>query len=269
MTNALVRFWSTFRRGDAPHLHPDDADHLRKIGKTLRRVKATSFDEFIHGPDFGKRDGRLHLSLLPAPYLGDLDGADIFLLLMNPGVATHSYIEQSDPRYLRLWEATLRQSFDGERFPNHCIDPRNAWSGGYQWWERKFRSIATKLVETKAQPDHFSAFQEISQRVAAIELSPYHSISRPDLGLIGGLPSTVAAREFVASDLLPRVAEGRAIVLVTRSGADWNLSFPKDRSGVYVYGKGQARSASFAQEFDGVIPILERLAQPRAAAGPP
>ncbi|KAB2886834.1 MAG: hypothetical protein F9K34_00995 [Albidovulum sp.] len=262
MTNALVDFWSGFQRGEAPHVHPDDEEFLRKIGKTLPQVEARNFHSFIRGNDFGKRDGRLHVSLLPAPYLGDLERADIFVLLLNPGVAPHSYLEQTDRRYLRMWENTVRQRLAGEEFPNHSIDPRNAWSGAYHWWEKKFRSIAAKLVETKAQPNYYSALREISRRVAAIELCPYHSVSRPDLGLIGQLPSTDAARKFLKQDLLPRAREARAIILVTRSSKHWSDCFPGNRDGVYVYDQGQARSASFSHKFDGKAPIEQRLCPP-------
>lgn len=257
MVNALVEFWLAFTPSEPPHIHPADAEFLEQSGRTVTQVEARDFGSFVRSSDFGKWDGRFHLSLLPAPYLGDLDRADIFLLLINPGVALQSYLEQADHRYLELWEKTLRQRLDGTAFPNYAVDPANSWCGAYQWWEKKFRRIACELVQSKSQPSYISALREISRRVAAIELNPYHSISRPNLNSLGQLPSTIAARQFVRSNLLPRAAEGRAIVVVTRGGDKWGIE--DNVSGVYIYDKTQARSASFSLSVNGKTPILDRL----------
>ncbi|WP_413870926.1 hypothetical protein [Albidovulum sp.] len=257
MANALVEFWSAFAPSEPPHIHPADAEYLEQSGRTMSHVEARDFGSFIRSPDFGKWNGRFHLSLLPAPYLGDLDRADIFLLLINPGVALQSYLEQADGRYLELWERTIHQRLDGTAFPNYTVDPANAWCGAYQWWEKKFRRIACELVQSTSQPSYMSALREISRRVAAIELNPYHSISRPNLKPLAQLPSTIAARKFVASDLLPRAAEGRAIVVVTRARADWGID--GNVKGVHVYDNTQARSASFSLPINGKAPILDRL----------
>ena len=64
------------------------------------------------------------LSLLPVPYGGDLQVAEIFVLLLNPGFAfADYYAETRVPEYRHRLERTLAQDFDGTDFPFLWLDP--------------------------------------------------------------------------------------------------------------------------------------------------
>lgn len=53
----------------------------RNVGKVILR----SHREFIRHPAFGD-DSSLHLGLLPVPYQGNLSKADVFVIMLNPGL---------------------------------------------------------------------------------------------------------------------------------------------------------------------------------------
>ena len=54
--------------------------------------------------------GVLHLGLLPMPFAGRLDRADIFILLLNPGFRPSDYFaEFRDEAFRKAWSDNIRQ----------------------------------------------------------------------------------------------------------------------------------------------------------------
>ena len=74
----------------APFALPGDQQALQQWGE--RTVIHDSFDSYVDDDVFGLPDRRLHLGLVPAPYLGNLARADIFLLLLNPGLGPAEFL---------------------------------------------------------------------------------------------------------------------------------------------------------------------------------
>src|SRR5690242_4396136 len=92
MPNELINFWRQCELTSAPFAHPDDLPVLRQNGGRLIDAERVNFDAFIAGRRFGDfKDHRLHLSLLPIPYEGDLARAEIVILLLNPGFSYADY----------------------------------------------------------------------------------------------------------------------------------------------------------------------------------
>jgi len=88
----IVEFWSKCPLGRPPFVHPDDRDALETSGPGVLKLPALDFKRFIRSERFGDfEDRRFHLSLLPMPYVGDLERADIFLLTLNPGCKVSDY----------------------------------------------------------------------------------------------------------------------------------------------------------------------------------
>jgi hypothetical protein len=82
----LTGFWSRCDLRTAPFAHPDDWPILRRRNGRYIDEERLDFEEFLRSSRFGAfEDDRLHLSLLPVPYVGDLQRADIVVLLLNPG----------------------------------------------------------------------------------------------------------------------------------------------------------------------------------------
>ena len=91
----LLSEWSKaadqWNPGSAPYMLGDDVGWL----KSDDIVTYHSWDEARQAPDFygpdRKKDKRLHLGLLPVPFMGDLLNASIYVLMTNPGVTRDDY----------------------------------------------------------------------------------------------------------------------------------------------------------------------------------
>jgi hypothetical protein len=129
-------------------------------------------------------------------------------------------------------------------------------SGG---WERRLRPLARILAQQKYQGFYLDAVRELSQRIAVIELVPYHSVTFHEHRLVRFLRSTTRAREFVHEHLLQRAKAGRALIVVMRKVSAWGFSHEQKLDGVVVYPSGLARGSSLAANSPGGMKILARL----------
>ncbi len=260
---SLTRFWSDFApRGGSPYIHPDDTDLFLKKGHGILDLRSANFRQFVRSERFGNfADKQFHLSLLPVPYAGDLRRADIFVLLLNPGFNFVDYYAEYESRQFRSrLLQNLRQENHKAKFPFLYLDPSFCWHSGFVWWERKLREVGKILAKQKYEGSYLAALEELSRRVAAIELVPYHSTSFGDHKLVElGLPSSVAAQSFVKGSLLPRAAAGEVTIIVTRRPRDWGLDTKRKRRGVVCYRGGLTRGASLGPKTSGGQAILKRL----------
>jgi hypothetical protein len=261
-TNSLeiVDFWRAMPLDDPPFVHPVDIPVMRRYAADLLTLPASNFHQFIMSQRFGDHsDHRFHFSLLPIPYQGDLNRADIFILQLNPGFNVNDYhAEWNVPAFRRRVERNIRQELDGTDFPFYSLDPELCWCSGYRWWERKFRDIAAIIAHRKYKGRYLDALRELSQRVAVVELVPYHSIAFKDRRLIRVLPSTAHATNLVHSNLLERATSGEALIIAMRKVAAWGVG-ETQRPGVVLYPKGLARGSSLSSQSIGGSAILERL----------
>src|SRR5712675_2824963 len=78
--------------GKRPFVHPEDLPAMQQHAAELLALPAANFEQFLTSQRFGDfSDHRFHFSLLPIPYLGDLNRADIFILQRNPGFNLNNY----------------------------------------------------------------------------------------------------------------------------------------------------------------------------------
>lgn len=208
-------------------------------------------------PDFGALgDRRLHLGLLPVPFVGDLRRASVYILLLNPGLGATDYFgEYEVPAFRRASLQNLKQQ-PRRRYPFFVLDPQFAWHGGFQWWNQKLSAVIAVLAD-RWNVSFAEARQRLAQKLACIELLPYHSTSFADRGhWRERLPSVALAKSFVASHVLPRVRAGKAIVIVTRQARQWSVSPGR---GVVLYSGGHARGAHLTPGSLGGRAILKHL----------
>jgi hypothetical protein len=113
MPTDLIQFWQQCRLDQAPFVHPEDRDILSKKKRWIADNDPVDFDSYIASPRFGdSSDDRLHLSLLPIPYMGDLRKADIVVLLLNPGFEYSDYwAETKMPEYRNRLRACFINRF--------------------------------------------------------------------------------------------------------------------------------------------------------------
>lgn len=102
---------------------------------------------------------RLHLELLPEPFLGNLD-APIVLLNLNPGFVSEDVEHHKQPTFIaRSLDNLLHRP---AKFPFFLLDP-NITAPGNQWWTRRLRSLTACCdLET------------VARRVLCVEFVPYH-----------------------------------------------------------------------------------------------
>lgn len=238
---ALIEFWKKAPLDKHRYVHPDDQDQLK--------------ERFIHEPiftsdDYGLalREGRLqnsklHLTLLPTPYLGDLRNARVAILLLNPGLdATNFHTARHFPNLDKIMRGVIHQTTPYNPF----LDPKWAWTSGFQWWERKLRGVAQIISKRNFNADYGKTLDLLSKEIACIELVSYHSTS---FGGPTNLPSAQAAREAA----LEIASNANRTVIVTRSAAKWNLPAANN---IITYGRGQARGASLSEKSSGGQAIL-------------
>jgi hypothetical protein len=162
-----------------------------------------------------ENDSSLHLGLLPVPFQGNLSKADIFIIMLNPGLGLSDYQTEEDAEHAEQVRLIIRQNFADVRYPFLSLNPDYAWTGGFQWWERKLRKVIQQVAIDYCGNDYAAALRSLSQRLAAIEIFPYHSRTFKAASLGSKLPSVRKAKEFVQS-LLPRAQKGEITIIVSR-----------------------------------------------------
>ena len=255
----IVEFWRAMPLGKPPFIHPEDLPAMQHHAAELLAEPAANFSQFLASKRFGDlSDHRFHFSLLPIPYLGDLNRADIFVLQLNPGFNLNNYYaEWNVPAFRRRVERNVRQELDGVEFPFYSR-PRTLLVQRIPMVGGKTPRHRCDYRQQKIQGRYFDALRELSRRIAVIELVPYHSIAFKEHRLVRLLPSTARARDLVQSNLLKRAASGRVLVIAMRQVSAWGLDATK-YPGIVRYATAQSRSASLRSTSLGGRAILERF----------
>ena len=252
MATNLIDFWRQFHSSGPPFSHPADRALLEQYQRYVCATKM-SFENFVKPvPVRNTIDRRLHLHLMPVPFLGDLDKAEIFILLLNPGfIHADYYTEENSASYRSRLAKNLLQDFDQIEFPFLSLDPEFCWHPGFGWWEGKLREVVGRIASHRYENNYIAVLRDLASRIAAIELVPYHSASFSAWPLRHQLPSALAARAYVRDVL----AKDDKLIIVTRRAEDWALN---ESENVVVYAGGETRGASLSPASRGGRAILAR-----------
>jgi len=255
MSIGLVEFWKKCPLDGQTFIHPDDR---RVLDPRPDLTRQCDFDSFTKSPEFGKSN--LHVSLRPMPYFGNLEKADIFILLLNPGLGYTDYWGEENVKPFRdRLEDSLYQSLDAVEFPFMWLDPQFCWHGGFVWWDKKLRNTILKLAEIHFDGSYYDAARSLSKRLACLELIPYHSHSFGAHKLLNRLDSAIAMKEFVKNNLVPDAAQRAKTLIATRQTKEWGL--PTGHESMIVYEGGETRGASLGPDTKGGKAILGRYQQ--------
>lgn len=246
----VIEEWRKFDEKKTPFIFPSDKELLNRDD---------FFEDIFSYEDFTLRldeiktaPSKLHLNLLPIPYIGNLEKAKLFILSANPGVGATDYkIQDDDESYRKILRNNIRQeNFDD--YPFFCLNPKYAWHGGFEYWEPRFMPIINELTKNKKWT-YQKALHELSNMIAVIEYIPYHSESGPGRK---NMESSRMIKNYVHQDLLPRARNNEIEIIVTRKVKEWGLN---NVDHVIVYKPEQARSASLGIETTGGKRILQIL----------
>jgi len=256
MANSLVEFWRECPLDKPPYIHPEDLPILREKARWLDANDPLTFEHYLQSNRFGSPDdNRLHLSLFPVPYIGDLDTAEIFILLLNPGFEYSDFwADNENAPFRKRIQQNLRQDFSDTDFPFLKLDPHFCWHSGFMWWEGKLRDIAQKIARDKFDKSYLSALRDLSTKIACIELIPYHSRSFGDSPLINRLPSVKHAKAFVTKTVVPKAQKKECTIIATRQVETWGLT---DMDNVICYRDWETRGAHLNIKSRGGQAILK------------
>ncbi|MGY3610814.1 MULTISPECIES: hypothetical protein [unclassified Bradyrhizobium] len=107
----LVEFWKNCDLSQPPYVHDDDRSFI-DAATNISKITLRSHRAFVEHPTFGdENDGSLHLGLLPVPYQGNLLRADIFIIMLNPGLGLSDYQTEEDAEHAEQVRLIIRQNF--------------------------------------------------------------------------------------------------------------------------------------------------------------
>jgi hypothetical protein len=262
ITHDLIKNWRKCEFECPPYFFPDDEPQIRN------RFFFPTFAKYVSSEEFGQSsDKSLHIGLLPIPFIGNLEKASIFVLMLNPGLSAGDYFaEQSMPKFREAQIRNLRQENSDDEYPFFCLNPQFAWHPGFEYWKKKFDNITGELAKHKGIT-YQQAMSKLAKNVVCLELFPYHSKRFPSVLSPKKLPSAVMIRNFVNERVLPKAINGEAIIIVTRGVKIWDLNLPKDKNkniiipknkegNIIVYKPSEARSAYLTKTSPGGKAIL-------------
>lgn len=256
MIHDFKRAWADFQPSEDVNVLSGDDLLLRPDISARHTVLFRSWDRFIGQDDFGVRDSRLHLSLLPQPFFGDLSMASVFVLTLNPGLHPGDYYaEFLVPEYKDAAVKTMRQQLNS-RFPFIWLDPRFSWHAGFSYWHGRFASLIDAFMGD-LRISRREALTFFARSIATLEMLPYHSISFSlPQRIMEQLRSVQLARSFVSDVLVPRAKAGEVLLIAARQGAAWSLP---DNPNAIVYTGSETRAAHLTPQTRGGEAILRHL----------
>jgi hypothetical protein len=260
---SLAEYWSGFLDNcrQPPYIHPKDKDDrsLDAYLKSNRDLRdPLNFNSFVESSRFDPKDERFHFSLLPVPFAGDLEKADVFILLLNPSLAPSDYYGEYEHQAFRsALQQSLKQDFQGVEYPFLYLNPLFCWHHAYRWWEAKLRDIVQAVAKEQHRGRYLDALKAVSRRVVAIDLIPYHSAHFSGGAQMIKLPSAGTAREWVRRCPAVRAKEGKAVIVVARRCNVWGLEEIKDH--IVCYNGSEARAAHLTSNSRGGEAILKHL----------
>lgn len=248
----LINFWRNCPTEKPPYIAPPDEPMLSKSQISI----FTSYNSYIENNIYGdNQDKSLHVGLLPIPYVGNLDNATVYILLLNPGLGpTDYYGEYKSNDFRQMHLQNLRQE-KGLKFPFHFLNPKFSWHGGFDYWHKKLGDIAHQIHQIK-KLSYLESLEFLSQRIVCLELIPYHSKSFGVSSLINKLPSSKIMKAYVKNFLFEKAEREEITIIVTRSARNWDIS---RRKNVIIYGTSEARSAHLSLNSSGGKAIAKQI----------
>lgn len=290
----LLEEWSNWasKCEGPPYGLKEDIDALDTLDKgrsedkkrtiTLENWKLAAKDERLSKGG----DTRLHLGLIPIPFMGNLRDATIFVLMLNPGLSLTDYFEHEDASFRSALMANLHQDPPKDAMPFVSMDPQFARNTGFSYWHQGLglKGIIERIVMRKKI--HLAeARKKLADKLAVIQLVPYRSTKFDRDELLkspkdGGLPSVKLVKDYVRKTVVEEKCKTKgALVIMARGVRVWNECLPQERGenfreetcskgtkisygeGTIIRydGRGQARGAGLGPNTRGGKAILKHL----------
>jgi len=210
----LVDHWKTYKpKRSFPKFHLKDEDEIN--AKSINEINVCSVSAYLNAHNLNK----IHAALQPVPYVGNLQTADLFLLMINPSVALGSYGTQSKKEFQKELTKERHQT----RSSCLALDPAFWWTSWFTYYNDLFGPSFKEMIKTTKKTYH-QTLLEAASRTAILELVPYFSGSAQSVeGIESRLVSTTLAKR-AATEICERANKGDASVVIRWSGRDrWGL----------------------------------------------
>lgn len=249
----LLESWARWRPpAEGDWILQEDAPAISHLEKAPGVVRYDSWADCVRDYDPWDNKTRVHLRLVPLPYMGDLTRARVVILMLNPGLsATDYYAEREVPSFKETVLANLHQDFSNTAYPFFALDPQFAWHSGNVYWQEKLGSIITTMARHwDCRP--YEARRRVSRRIAALELFPYHSTSSGISARRRSRMHSVKLSMEYAHRLAAQATNGarKVLVVVTRQHDQWGLDL--DGVNVIEAPRKHARGAYIGVKGDGI-----------------
>ncbi|HJW87089.1 MAG: hypothetical protein HW390_894 [Candidatus Brocadiaceae bacterium] len=256
----LVSGWRNCNLESPPYLFPDDVSYI-----TSGNFKVfQSFDEYVSSKEFGlSSDINMHTGLLPIPFVGNLEKATIFVLMLNPGLSAGDYFAEQQPEFRNSQIQNLRQENENVEYPFIFLNPQFAWHPGFVYWHKKFNDVIENLAK-QLGTTYQEAMSILAKNLACLELLPYHSKSFGSGSSLKVLPSVKAMQNFVYEVLIPKAKDGKVTIIATRGVKNWQL--PKHEN-IIIYEGNETRSAHLSLTSRGGMAIANHLSLLKQKSG--
>lgn len=220
-----VNFWKemkNLKQGQGPYIHPADRDYLSQKKELWFRAKDAS--KYDHDRDAKK----IHVDLMPSPYMGDIMNAKIIIFMGNPGIekpkkGVATPREYLDHKKTILWDAlvsTIHQDFSSPSmadYPYLFLNPEMVDTAGGRYDKSMYGGCIKHLQ------NHFQDGRKVlAKNICKIQLYPYHSTSKPGDSkddpdsFLMNTPSYQRAIKFLAEFLPAIVKEQGKLIIATR-----------------------------------------------------
>ena len=219
-------------------------------------VNFKNFKEYMKSDLYGDPyDKKLHLSLIPVPFIENLKRASIFLLMLNSGLNPSDYIQGKTPEFRKVYTNNLKQK-GNEEYPFYLLNSIICSHPGYNYWIKKLKAIIEK-IKTAEDISWLDAQKRISKEIASIELIPYHS---RNFGLknkiINKLTSVRDIKNYVKEKIVPKARNNNGLIIVIRGRNKWDIGEEKN---IITYNGAEARSGSLGINTRGYKEIIKHL----------
>lgn len=227
MSNSLYSFWKELSLDSKPYIHPRDKEIVKQYLKQLD----CNWKEFVSNADLisEKENTMLYTSLIPVPYVGDLEKAEVIILMTNPAFNPMSiWAEENSKEFFDALKSNLYRDKKSKYNPFLFLDPNFSWHPGFVYWTRRLKRTIDRIME-KRNLSHLQALEWVGQKIACVQLFAYSSKTLDSIKINSLFPQSVkAVQDYINKKILPQAKQNKKLVIVVRSIEAWGI--PKGKN---------------------------------------
>jgi hypothetical protein len=171
-----------------------DRNELNDLKNGSDRPKAAWAHNMLQPQDLLNE---IHSSLIPTPYVGNLDKASIVLAMLNPGIGDHDESDHKDDDFRNHLNNQRLQRTDA------CFAVQSPAKVGFRSWTIFYRRFFAETMREFTGAKRNEAIPEecwdlLARKLVIVQLIPYYSRRAGFVlkdGYFNQLPSVIAAQE--------------------------------------------------------------------------